>query len=308
MAFRNIYEAVDAVKLALGLPNGGVPIATVAYALVDTEGNVISGSGDSTPLLASTLASSPSPSTVKVSVPLASLVAVGAATSGSTAVCTLPAKSVVMFTTMKPTEAFGGAAAVATGTLTSDATAPSDGDTVTIGNKTYTFKTTLTPTEGQVLIGVSAAVALDNIKAAVNHTGTPDTDYKCAAAHTQVTATTNTNTTQVFQSIATGAAANLIVTTEVGTHTSFGAATLTGGATISAATARITTANTNYGTAYDVFQPVGDTILDIMTTAPKSENFASTTPVLLTVTATGANFSTFTTGAVDCYITYFVRP
>lgn len=117
----------------------------------------------------------------------------------------------------------------ASGTLTSDATAPSDGDTVTIGNKTYTFKTALTPTEGQVLIGVSAAVALDNLKAAVNHTGTPDTDYKCAAAHTQVEATTNTNTTQLFVALDAGTAGNALVTTEAGTHTSFGAATLTGG-------------------------------------------------------------------------------
>ena len=117
-------------------------------------------------------------------------------------------------------------------TLTSDATAPTDGDTVTIGNKTYTFKTTLTPTEGQVLIGGSAAAALDNLKAAVNHTGTPDTDYKCAAAHTQVEATTNTNTTQLFVALDAGTAGNAFVSTTpvaVGAHQSFGAATFTGG-------------------------------------------------------------------------------
>jgi hypothetical protein len=49
-----------------------------------------------------------------------------------------------------------------------------------------------------VLIGGTAAAFLDNLKAAVNHTGTPDTDYSRAAAHTQITATTNTDTTQVF--------------------------------------------------------------------------------------------------------------
>ena len=53
----------------------------------------------------------------------------------------------------------GTAAAAATGTLTSNATAPSDGDTVTIDVKTYTFKTALTATEGQVLIGATAAIA-----------------------------------------------------------------------------------------------------------------------------------------------------
>ena len=122
-----------------------------------------------------------------------------------------------------------GTAVVATATLTSDGTAPSDGDTVTIGNKTYTFKDTLTPTEGQVLIGISAATALDNLKAAVNHTGTPDTDYKCAAAHTQVTATTNTNTTQVFDALVAGAAGNLFGFSEAGTHTSVSGAFFTGG-------------------------------------------------------------------------------
>ncbi len=60
--------------------------------------------------------------------------------------------------------------------------------TVTIGNKIYTFKTALTPTEGQVLIGLDADASLLNLIRAINHTGTPDTDYKCAAAHTQVTA------------------------------------------------------------------------------------------------------------------------
>lgn len=67
--------------------------------------------------------------------------------------------------------------------LTSDNTAPADGETVTIGTKVYTFKTALTPTEGQVLIGASADAALLNLIRAINHTGTPNTNYKCAAAH-----------------------------------------------------------------------------------------------------------------------------
>lgn len=117
----------------------------------------------------------------------------------------------------------------ATGTLTSDATAPSDGDTFTVGNKTYTFKTALTPTEGEVLIGASAAAALDNLKSAINHTGTPDTDYKCAAAHTQVRATTNTDTTQVVEALAIGTAGNSLALSEVGTHTTVSGATLSGG-------------------------------------------------------------------------------
>lgn len=120
-------------------------------------------------------------------------------------------------------------AVASSGTLTSDGTAPSDGDAVTIGGKTYTFKTALTPTEGEVLIGASAAAALDNLKSAVNHEGTPDTDYSCAEAHPDVEATTNTDTTQVFVAKVKGVAGDLIKTEESSDHLSFGAENLENG-------------------------------------------------------------------------------
>jgi hypothetical protein len=120
-------------------------------------------------------------------------------------------------------------AEAATGTLTGSGTI-SDGDTVTIGAVTYTFKTSLTPTAYQVLIGASDAIALDNLKHAVNGTGSAGTDYATGTvAHTTVTATTNTNTTQVFVAQTAGVAGNLIATTETGTNLAFGATTLTGG-------------------------------------------------------------------------------
>lgn len=130
----------------------------------------------------------------------------------------------------------------ATQTLTSDATAPSDGDTVTIRGVTYTYKTALSsPTVGyEVLIGVSAAVALDNLKQAINQ---GDTAYPSAATnegrgtnwssgtvrHPYVTATTNTNTTQVVEAIDFGTAANLYAVAETSSHLSWGATTLAGG-------------------------------------------------------------------------------
>jgi len=80
------------------------------------------------------------------------------------------------------------ASGTATATLTSTNVNVSDGDTVKIAEKVYTFKTALTPTEGQVLIGADADASLLNLIRAINHTGTPDTDYKCAAAHPTVTA------------------------------------------------------------------------------------------------------------------------
>lgn len=117
-------------------------------------------------------------------------------------------------------------------TLTSDGTNVSNDDTITIGNKTYTFKTTLTPTEGEVLIGASAAESLDNLKLAVNRTNPGPNDgvkYKAAAAHTQVVATTNTDTTQAFLAIAAGTAGNAYPSTEASSHLSFGGGTMSGG-------------------------------------------------------------------------------
>ncbi len=50
-----------------------------------------------------------------------------------------------------------------------------------IGGKDYTFRTALTPTEGEVLIGLTIGATMTNLFNAINHTGTPNTDYKCAA-------------------------------------------------------------------------------------------------------------------------------
>jgi hypothetical protein len=85
----------------------------------------------------------------------------------------------------------------------------------------------------EVLIGASAAAALDNIKSAVNGTAGSGSTYSTATvAATVFTATTNTDTTQVFQAVLatvpTAAAQNLLTSTEAGSHTSFGAATFLG--------------------------------------------------------------------------------
>lgn len=116
----------------------------------------------------------------------------------------------------------------ATGLLTSDGTAPSDGDTVTIEGYTYTFKTTLSsPAQAfEVLIGASAAAALDNLKIAINDSGgTEGTEYSVGTyAHPLVTAETNTNTTQVVQARQFGTAANQYSLVENSTHLAWGAA------------------------------------------------------------------------------------
>lgn len=99
----------------------------------------------------------------------------------------------------------------ATGTITSSGVNVTAGDTVTVNGTAYTFRSDAPDAEGEVLIGTNAAETLDNLKLAVNRTD-PDTNdgvnYKIAAAHTTVIATTNTDTVQTFEAIAAGATPN----------------------------------------------------------------------------------------------------
>lgn len=113
--------------------------------------------------------------------------------------------------------------------LTSDTTNVTDGDTVTIGAIVYRFKDTMLAAY-DVQIGASAAATLDNLKAAINGTGTPGTEYFAGTvAHTLVIATTNTDTTQTVLSRTYGTANNTLATTETSSHLSWADTTLGGG-------------------------------------------------------------------------------
>lgn len=117
----------------------------------------------------------------------------------------------------------------ATGVLTASGVFQ-DGETVTIGNRTYTFVDDLTFSPDQVLIGASAAASLDNLKAAINNDAGEGTTYSNGTApHSQVTATTNTDTAQTVEAFSVGTYANAFATTETCDNVAFGAATLTGG-------------------------------------------------------------------------------
>lgn len=120
------------------------------------------------------------------------------------------------------------AAVKATGTVTSNATNVTANDTVTINGKVYTFVAAPT-VEGDVDIGANAAATLDNLGYAINHTGTPDTNYKCAAVHPTVEATTNTDTVQTLQALTAGVAGNALTLAKVATTLTVSAATLSGG-------------------------------------------------------------------------------
>lgn len=114
--------------------------------------------------------------------------------------------------------------------LTSTGTAPANNDTVTIGGQVYTFKTTLTGAAFEVLIGASAAAALDNLKEAVNDVGTEGTNYGTGTtANAYVTATTNTNTTQLFEAKDATVSGSGIAVSESSAQLSFDNTTLLGG-------------------------------------------------------------------------------
>ena len=120
----------------------------------------------------------------------------------------------------------------ATGTLTASGVF-SNGNTVTIGGYVYTFRTALTvpAVPFEVLIGISAAVSLDNLQAAINAGAGAGTTYSTGTfAHPDVTATTNSDTTQVVQARLGGTNGNSIATTETGANSAWGAATLASGA------------------------------------------------------------------------------
>jgi hypothetical protein len=107
---------------------------------------------------------------------------------------------------------------------------PLNTETVTVGGKVYTFQTVLTNVDGNVFIGATAAASLQNLKDAVNLTGTPGTQYAAAtAANPDSVADTITATTLIFRSRVAGTVGNRNPSTETLTNGSFGAATFAGG-------------------------------------------------------------------------------
>lgn len=116
--------------------------------------------------------------------------------------------------------------------LTSDGTNFADNETVTIDTTVYRFKTTPAAAY-DVQIGASAAVSLDNLKAAINASGTAGTEYFAGTLeHPTVIATTNTDTVQTIRAKTIGTAANSIATTETGAHAAWGAATMANGVAV----------------------------------------------------------------------------
>lgn len=126
-------------------------------------------------------------------------------------------------------------------TLTSTGVAL-DTETVTIGGRVYTFKTTLTAAgvANEVLIGANASASLDNLKAAINGAAGAGSTYgKGTVPHADVVAGAKTATTLVVIAKVEGTAGNSIVSTETLTNFAWGAGTLAGGAAAGARAFRL---------------------------------------------------------------------
>ncbi len=117
--------------------------------------------------------------------------------------------------------------AAATGTLTFSGVGTA-ADTVTIGSKVYTLRA-IPAVANDVLIGASATATAANLVAAINGATGAGTLYGVGTvANTQVTAS-NVAGVITVTAIWSGVSANSIATTESGTATAWGAATLAGG-------------------------------------------------------------------------------
>lgn len=126
-----------------------------------------------------------------------------------------------------------GAADPATGTWSDTAGQPVNGDTVTVGGKTYTFQSALTNADGNVAIGANTTVTAANLVAAVTLGAGSGTAYAAAMTlNANVTAVVDgTTATQVdFSAKVGGPSGNSIALSKTGTGGgAVSGATLTGG-------------------------------------------------------------------------------
>lgn len=166
-------------------------------------------------------------------------------------------------------------------------------ETVVIGGKTYSFVDVLSETNGataivnQVLFGADSAAALDNLKLAVNHGATEGTNYSTGTVvNADVSATTNTDTSQVFEAKIAGSVGNVITTTTNIAAGSFATGTLLGG----------TDATANEIVAAAVLT-INDIEGKIVTAADKTGGVLGLTAVTAGIEGNNIEVSTTITGA-----------
>lgn len=114
---------------------------------------------------------------------------------------------------------------------------PSDGDTITVDSKAYTFQTTLTDVDGNIQLGADAAASFLNLKKALDLSGVAGTDYATSmTAHSSVKADTPETDRVRFYARASGTAANSKAVSE----TFSSDANEWDGSTLAGGTARVT--------------------------------------------------------------------
>lgn len=128
----------------------------------------------------------------------------------------------------------------AVGTLTFTGQ-PADSQTVVIDGKPYTFKTTLTNTDGFVKIGSTVDESIENLAGALSLSagGSGSTYAAATVAHTTVRYKSHSATTLVVEAITAGTGGNALTTTDTVTNASWGGATLAGGSAGTASNAAI---------------------------------------------------------------------
>jgi len=189
----------------------------------------------------------------------------------------------------------------ATGTLTVGVQV-AVGDTMTIGDKTFTFVADTTESaDGEISIGSDAAAGLLAIVAAIN-----GTDHNTAS--TFVTAGVFAGSASVLTAIVTGAEANATATTSDFTSgsNSFAAVTLTGGIDATDAAEFVTVGSTQRRVAFELYHADTDEYLRIIDTEISAFSVALATNGDITFSLTaiggteldlGANIGLPVTGA-----------
>ncbi len=148
----------------------------------------------------------------------------------------------------------------AKGTITSSGTNVSNDDTVTIGGQIYKFKTTLTPSYGEVLIGATSDDSLTNLSRAINNSGgTNGVDYSVIDKSAWVTCSAVESSVLTLTSIADGTIGNSTTISKSASTLTLSGATLSGAINGNSATGtRIATGGTaiNYGFSISIKEPI----------------------------------------------------
>jgi len=203
------------------------------------------------------------------------------------------------------------------GTGASDAGVTTDGAKIVIGSITYTIVDELSENYGaeaiayQVKKGASEATMLDNLKLAINGTGTAGTNYSTGTvAHPDVIATTNADASQVIVARMVGdddftTAINALDTTTTCANTAWADTTLGGGtgdsnAAVTTSAATITIGTRTYTAVIELSETSGasavaDQILWVTSEAVFLDN------VKKAINASGIAGTDYSTGTTENY-------